>query len=126
MGIGIISSCFTLTLPPPNPGEHNVTLERLEARVERLSRLELGLRILQRFALPENLVDSGSRLDFPGKGARPGDLAFNLSPLEGKLNTRPATLAEQLEEMSIPDDLYDWFRDNSTDPSRYLRKFSIN
>ena len=93
---------------------------------ERLSRLELGLRILQRFALPENLVDSGSRLDFPGENARPADLAFNLSPLEGKLNTHPATLAEQLEEMSIPDDLYDWFRDNSTDPSRYLRKFSIN
>ncbi len=94
--------------------------------VERLSRFELGRSILQRFALPEKFVESGSRRAFPGEDERPADLAFNLDPLEGKLNTRPSTLAEQLEEMSIPDDLYDWFKEHTADTSCFLRKFSIN
>lgn len=93
---------------------------------ERLSRHEMGRRILQRFALPEDSVAAGSRRDYPGEDERPADLAFNSLPLDGKLKTRPATLAEQLEEMVIPDDLYEWFRENSRDPSCYARKFTAN
>jgi dTDP-4-dehydrorhamnose reductase len=93
---------------------------------ERLSRSEMGLRILQRFALSEDLVDTGSRRDFPGQDERPGDLAFTLEPLVGKLTTRPSSYGDQLEEMAIPDDLYEWFRDNSKDPSCYARRLTVN
>ena len=93
---------------------------------KRLSRFEMGSGILQRFALPEDMIKAGSRHDFPGEDERPGDLAFTLQPLDGKLTTRPATWAEQLEEMAIPDDLYDWFREHSRDPTCYARKLAVN
>ena len=93
---------------------------------ERLSRCEMGRRILQRFSLPENMIDAGSRRDFHGEDEHPGDLAFTLQPLDGKLTTSPATFTEQLEEMAIPDDLYEWFREHSRDPSCYTRRLSVN
>ncbi|MFP6901271.1 MAG: SDR family oxidoreductase [Opitutales bacterium] len=93
---------------------------------ERLSRYEMGCRILRRFALPEDLIEPGSRNDFSGEGIRPSDLAFNLSPLDGKLKTKPATFVEQLEEIAIPDALYEWFKDNSSDHTSYLRRFTID
>ncbi|MGE4550214.1 MAG: SDR family oxidoreductase [Opitutales bacterium] len=96
------------------------------AGTDRLSRSEMGQLILQRFRLPEDMVKVGSRHDFPGEDEPPADLAFNLHPLDGKIRTRPANFAEQLEEMAIPDDLYDWFREHSRDPSCYARKFTAN
>lgn len=96
------------------------------AGTERLSRSEMGQLILRRFSLPEDMVKVGSRRDFPGEDKRPADLAFNLHPLDGKIRTRPAAFAEQLEEMAVPDDLYDWFREHSRDPSCYTRKFTVN
>ncbi len=96
------------------------------AGAERLSRLEMGLRILRRFCLPEDLVESGSRLDFTTGDSRPADLSFTLSPLQEKLNCKPASFSEQLEEMEIPNDLYDWFKDHSSSPSCYVRRFKIH
>ena len=96
------------------------------AGTERLSRSEMGQLILRRFSLPEDMVTVGSSRDFPGEDERPADLAFNLHPLDGKIRTRPAALAEQLEEMAIPNDLYDWFREHSRDPSCYTRKLTVN
>jgi dTDP-4-dehydrorhamnose reductase len=93
---------------------------------ERISRYEMGCRILQRFALPVDLIESGSRKDFSGEGTRPPDLAFVLSPLDGKLKTKPATVTEQLEEMAIPDELYEWYRDNTSDQTSYLRRFTLD
>ena len=94
--------------------------------MERVSRYELGRRILRRFALPEDLVVASSRKEHLGEDERPADLSFHLPPLDGKIKTRPASLDEQLEEMAIPDDLYDWFRENSGDPSCYARKFTAS
>ena len=93
---------------------------------KRISRYEMGCRILQRFALPLELIESGSRKDFGGEGIRPADLAFVLSPLDGKLKTKPATFTEQLDEMAIPDELFEWYTANTSDPNTYLRRFTLD
>ncbi|MFP6886064.1 MAG: SDR family oxidoreductase, partial [Opitutales bacterium] len=78
---------------------------------ERISRYELGVRIFERFGLSPDLLGKGKRADLADKvGERPGDLAFVLEPLAGKIKTRPLDVGEQLEELCIPGDLYDWYR----------------
>ena len=94
---------------------------------ERLSRYELGLRIFERFGLSPEFLAKGKRADLADKlGERPGDLAFVLEPLVGKLKTQPADISSQLEELCVPDDLYDWYRSHAEDPSRYIRRFKIS
>lgn len=93
---------------------------------ERISRYEVGVRIFERFGLSPDLLAKGKRADLADKlGERPGDLAFLLDPLEGKLKTRAQNVDEQLEELRIPDDLYDWYRQNADDPTRYVRRFKL-
>jgi dTDP-4-dehydrorhamnose reductase len=76
---------------------------------ERLSRYELGLRIFDRFGLSPNFLAKGKRVD-----------------LVGKLKTQPSDVSSQLEELCVPDDLYDWYRSHAEDPSRYIRRFKIS
>ena len=93
---------------------------------ERISRYELGVRIFERFGLSPDLLGKGKRADLADKvGERPGDLAFVLEPLAGKIKTRPLDVGEQLGELRIPDDLYDWYRENADDPTRYVRRFKV-
>ncbi len=93
---------------------------------ERISRYEVGVRIFERFGLSPDLLAKGKRADLADKlGERPEDLTFVLEPLEGKLKTRAQNVAEQLDELRIPDDLYDWYRQNADDPTRYIRRFKL-
>tara|TARA_B100001094_G_scaffold319116_1_gene363512 strand:- start:3620 stop:4627 length:1008 start_codon:yes stop_codon:yes gene_type:complete len=94
---------------------------------ERLSRYELGLRIFERFSLSSEFLAKGKRADLADKlGERPGNLTFLLEPLVGKLKTQPSDISSQLEELRVPDDLYDWYRGHAEDPSRYIRRFKIS
>ena len=94
---------------------------------ERLSRYELGLRIFERFGFSPDCLAKAKRADVADKlGERPGDLAFVLEPLVGKLKTQPAAISSQLEELRVPDDLYDWYRSHADDPSCYIRRFKVS
>lgn len=91
---------------------------------EEVSRYELGLRILDRFGFSPERITRASLKDAPDEiGNRPACLAFELNPLAGKLKTRPADLDEQLGELVVPDHLYEWYRENADDPSRYVARF---
>lgn len=70
------------------------------AGAETMSRFEMGQRILQHFDLPLDSVQSICKSDNPDFADRPSNLAFNLHPIVNKLKTRPATFAEQLEELT--------------------------
>jgi len=91
---------------------------------EEVSRYELGIRILDRFGFSSNHLQRGSRKEAPVEIAnRPAHLAFELNPLVGKLKTRPADLEEQLAELTVPSQLYGWYRENADDPTRYVARF---
>jgi dTDP-4-dehydrorhamnose reductase len=86
-----------------------------------LTRFELGLRILERFGLSTNLIKRGCLKDsFIEVGKRPSRLTFELSPLLGKIKTKPQGVEEQLEGLEVPKRLYKWYRDNAEDPSKYV------
>jgi dTDP-4-dehydrorhamnose reductase len=86
-----------------------------------LTRFELGLRILERFGLSTNLIKRGSlKESFIEVGKRPSRLTFELSPLLGKIKTKPQGVEEQLEGLEVPKRLYKWYRDNAEDPSKYV------
>ena len=93
------------------------------AGVEEISRYDLGLRILDRFGFSHERIQRGQLKDYPEKEARPRHLAFELAPLAGKLKTKPASLLDQMEELTLPSDLFDWYRNHADDPSRYVHKF---
>ncbi len=93
------------------------------AGVEEISRYDLGLRILDRFGFSHERIQRGQLKDHLGRKARPHHLAFELAPLAGKLRTKPATLLDQMEELTLPSDLFDWYRNHADDPSRYVHKF---
>lgn len=91
---------------------------------EEVSRYELGLRILDRFGFSADRITRASLKDAPDEiGNRPACLAFELNPLAGKLKTRPADLDEQLGDLVVPDHLYEWYRENADDPTRYVARF---
>ena len=91
---------------------------------EEVSRYELGLRILERFGFSADRITRASLKDAPDEiGNRPACLAFELNPLAGKLKTRPADLDEQLGDLVVPDHLYEWYRENADDPTRYVARF---
>ncbi|MGF1531735.1 MAG: SDR family oxidoreductase [Puniceicoccaceae bacterium] len=78
---------------------------------DRLSRYEMGCRILEHFNLdPRDWILPRLRADNPAFANRPGDLTLDLHPLVGKLLTRPPSFAEQLQEMKPPAKLYRWLR----------------
>jgi len=87
---------------------------------EVVSRYELGRLILQRFGFKEGRLRSAVLTDLAASlGPRPDRLTFELSPLVSKVKTKPATLAQQLEEMHLPHRLYQWYRENVDDPDCY-------
>jgi dTDP-4-dehydrorhamnose reductase len=79
---------------------------------ELISRHALGVRIRDHFKLtPEQApIQSVTRADVPDAvRRRQACLALDLSPLAGKLKTRPQTIAQQLEELHVPAPVRDWF-----------------
>ena len=88
---------------------------------EVITRYELGLRILERFGFSSNFITKSSLSDsFKKVGRRPAKLTFELSPLAGKIKTKPESVAEQLEGLKVPNSLYKWYRESATDPSKYV------
>ena len=91
---------------------------------EEVSRYELGLRILDRFGFSSERIKRGSMEEAPDEiRNRPAHLAFELNPLAGKLKTRPADLDEQMRDLVVPVHLYEWYRENADDPTRYVARF---
>ena len=87
---------------------------------EEVSRYELGRRILQRFGFSEErLKPTTLEQSMERVGARPARLTFELAPLISKVKTVPATIDEQLEEMHLPLELYDWYRKHVDYPGCY-------
>lgn len=72
---------------------------------DRLSRYEIGLKILRHFGLPEDLIEPASGV---GSG-RPMDLSMELEPLISKLRTRPTFFDWQLNEMQVPPLCQEWY-----------------
>ena len=86
-----------------------------------LTRFELGLRILERFGLSANLIKRGSLKDSSLEaGKRPSRLTFELSPLLGKIKTKPECIEEQVEGLEVPHRHYKWYRETAEDPSKYV------
>ncbi|MBC2596091.1 SDR family oxidoreductase [Ruficoccus amylovorans] len=76
---------------------------------ETVTRYEMGRRILERFGLPEDLIEPVTCDD----ASRPTDLRFELAPLVGKLKTVPLSYEFQLDEMLVPADCRDWYEQAS-------------
>jgi dTDP-4-dehydrorhamnose reductase len=77
-----------------------------------LSRHALGLRIREHFKLtPEQApIAAISRAEVPDVARRrQACLALDLTPLVGKLKTRPQTIADQLEELNVPEPARAWY-----------------
>ena len=88
-----------------------------------VSRYEIGKKIADRFCLSDELIAPTLSKDVLGLKARPKKLELILSPLQGKLKTKPQMFDDQLADLKIPDALYSWFRENTRDPSCYVRRF---
>lgn len=86
-----------------------------------LTRFELGIRILERFGLSTNLIKRSSLKDSSLEaGKRPSRLTFELSPLLGKIKTKPECIEEQVEGLEVPHRHYKWYRETAEDPSKYV------
>ena len=82
------------------------------AGAELTSRHALGVRIRDHFKLTENqapitAVSRASKPEVVRK--RQACLALDISPLAGKLKTRPLTIAAQLDELNIPVPVRAWY-----------------
>ena len=72
---------------------------------ELASRYELGRRIRDHFKLTERQAPLApvARAELPEVARkRPATLALDITPLAGRLKTRPQSLAEQLDELNVP------------------------
>jgi dTDP-4-dehydrorhamnose reductase len=80
---------------------------------ELLSRHALGIRIREHFKLSETQapITAVTRAEVPDAASRrQACLALDLSPLAGRLKTRPQTVAEQLPELHVPEPCQEWYR----------------
>ncbi len=82
------------------------------AGTELLSRHALGVKIRERFKLTEAQapIAAVTRAETPevAKKRQPC-LALDISPLAGKLKTRPQTVAEQVEGLKVPPPVREWY-----------------
>lgn len=74
-----------------------------------LSRWEMGEAIVARFGLPETLIRRARRGDDPRFAGRQARLAFDLSPLAGKLKTRSQAFVDQLDSLVAPKPFRAWY-----------------
>jgi dTDP-4-dehydrorhamnose reductase len=82
------------------------------AGAELLSRHALGVRLREHFKLSEAQapIAAVSRAETPDAARkRQACLALDLTPLAGKLKTRPQTIAEQLGELKVPPPVRAWY-----------------
>lgn len=79
---------------------------------ELLSRYDLGVKIRERFKLTEKQapLTAVTRAETPDAAKkRQACLALDISPLAGKLKTRPQTIAQQLEGLKVPVPVREWY-----------------
>jgi dTDP-4-dehydrorhamnose reductase len=76
---------------------------------DRLSRYEIGQRILSHFGLPDDLIQKAQRGDDPQFATRQSDLSLDLQPLAGILKTRPQAFADQLDALIVPKPYRNWY-----------------
>lgn len=79
------------------------------AGAEKLTRWEIGERLVRHFNLPENLIEPASSAEDAAGQRRPANLTFDISGLRSKLKTRPQTFEEQLDTLIIPPAAREWF-----------------
>jgi dTDP-4-dehydrorhamnose reductase len=82
------------------------------AGTDLLSRHDLGTRIREHFKLTEKEAPLATvcREDVPDIArTRQACLALDISPLAGKLKTRPETIAAQLESLHVPPPAQEWY-----------------
>jgi hypothetical protein len=81
----------------------------------------LGKKILERFGFSSKYITKSSLHNCPEHlGKRPANLTLELSPLVGKIKTKPASISQQLEGLMVPNDLFQWYREYADDPSKYV------
>ena len=86
-----------------------------------ISRYELGIKILDRFGFSSKYITKSSLLtEINRVGQRPSNLTFELAPLVGKIKTKPESIAEQVENLKVPNDLFSWYRIHADDPTKYI------
>jgi dTDP-4-dehydrorhamnose reductase len=84
------------------------------AGTELLSRHALGVKIRERFKLTARQapITAVTRAETPDAAKkRQACLALDISPLAGKLKTRPQAVAEQVEGLKVPVPVREWFLD---------------
>ncbi|MCX6954632.1 MAG: SDR family oxidoreductase [Verrucomicrobia bacterium] len=82
------------------------------AGTELISRHALGVRLRERFKLTEEQapITAVTRAETPDAARkRQACLALDISPLAGKLKTRPQNVAEQVEGLKVPPPVRDWY-----------------
>lgn len=82
------------------------------AGTELLSRYALGVRIRERFKLTAEQapITAVTRAETPDAAKqRQACLALDISPLAGKLKTRPQAVAEQVEGLKVPVPVREWY-----------------
>jgi len=82
------------------------------AGTELLSRHELGVRVREHFKLTAQQapLTAITRADTPEAAQRRQPcLALDITPLAGRLKTRPQTIAEQLAEAKVPAPCRAWY-----------------
>jgi dTDP-4-dehydrorhamnose reductase len=76
---------------------------------DRLSRFEIGKRILDHFGLPAGFIKRAERGDDPRFAQRQNDLSLDLQPLAGILKTRPQSFSDQLDGLVVPKPYREWY-----------------
>lgn len=76
--------------------------------VDRLSRYEIGRRMLGHFGLSEKWLQAAEGND----PTRAPDLALERAPLEGKIKTRPERFDDQLDHLYLSEPLRKWVEQN--------------
>lgn len=80
------------------------------AGTDRLSRAEMGRRILSRFNLPSRLIKTCLRANVAACADRPADLSLDPAPLLSKVRTEPESFSSQLARLSVPVPYRAWYQ----------------
>jgi dTDP-4-dehydrorhamnose reductase len=92
---------------------------------ELVSRYQMGIAIMKRFALPTDCIVASTHKNLPPGIKRPKSLRLILDPLMSKVKTKPQNFYEQLQELELNWDLYQWFKKNTRDPESYVFKIVL-
>ena len=76
---------------------------------ETLSRYEMGVQLMDLFGLPREWIKAARAEGHPEHARRPRNLTLDLHPLSNKLRTQPQPYEQQLEDLSIPQHLREWY-----------------